>query len=139
MGYTDQYIRVHRTISLQEPSSHSCLRTNVTKDERRAGSLKRMTDSDTLMRFCRQPQVLPPPTTTGAWAGFDPELIDTNIWSGAPAVSLAIDRVVREALGAGLTLRETYQEVRSTLHAQGVHPDEVDLDQCIKDHVLLAI
>lgn len=91
------------------------------------------------MSFSRQPQVLAPPTSSGMWVGFNPELIDSPEWPSAPALSLAIDRVVRDALAAGLSLRETYQQVRSTLVAQGVHPDNVDLDRCVKDHVLMAI
>ena len=91
------------------------------------------------MSFCRQPQVLAPPTTTGMWAGFNPELIDSAEWPSAPALSLAVDRVIRDALSTGLSLRETYQQVRIALVAQGVQPDNVDLDRCVKDHVLLAI
>ena len=91
------------------------------------------------MSFSRQPQVLAPPTTSGMWVGFNPELIDSAEWPSAPALSLAVDRVIRDALSAGLSLRETYQQVRSTLVAQGVQPDNVDLDRCVKDHVLMAI
>ena len=73
------------------------------------------------------------------WIGFNPELIDTDVWPSAPNVSLAVDRVVRDALSTGLSLRETYQQVRCTLVAQGLQPDDVDMDRCIKDHVLMAI
>lgn len=91
------------------------------------------------MSFCRQPKALPVPTTTGIWAGFNPELIDVAEWPNAPDLSLAIDYAVRDALGSGLTLREMYQQVRTTLIAQGLQPDTLDLDRCVKDHVLLAI
>lgn len=101
--------------------------------------MKRMTISPTTISFCRQPQVLSPPTDTGMWAGFNPELINSADWPSAPALSLAIDRIVRDALSTGLTLRETYQQVRATMVAQGVHPDSFDLDRCVKDHVLSAI
>jgi hypothetical protein len=98
-----------------------------------------MTLSPVTMSFCRQPQVLPKPSSTGIWAGFNPELIDSAEWPNAPDLSLAIDYAVRDALCAGLTLREMYQQVRSTLVAQGLQPDGLDLDRCVKDHVLLAI
>lgn len=106
---------------------------------RQAGHVKRMTLSPTTMSFSRQPQVLAPPTDSGMWVGFDPEMIDSAEWPGSPTVSIAVDRVIRDALAAGLSLRETYQQVRATLVAQGVQPDNVDLDQCVKDHVLMAI
>lgn len=95
--------------------------------------------SPTTMSFSRQPQVLAPPTTTGMWTGFNPELIDTVDWPSAPCVSLAVDRIVRDALSTGLSMRETYQAVRTVLVAHGVHPDKVDIDRCVKDHVLAAI
>lgn len=91
------------------------------------------------MKFCRQPQELPVPTTTGIWAGFNPELIDTAEWPNAPDLSLAVHYAVHNALGAGLSLREMYQQVRTTLIDQGLQPDTLDLDRCVKDHVLLAI
>lgn len=91
------------------------------------------------MSFCRQPKCLPVPTTNGIWAGFNPELIDIAEWPNAPDLSLAIDYAVRDALGSGVSLREMYQQVRSTLIAQGLQPDALDLDRCVKDHVLLAI
>lgn len=97
-----------------------------------------MTDSPTTMRFSVQPQVLPPPTNSGMWAGFDPDLIVNSGPLGSPAVSLAIDRVVRDALAAELTLRETYQQVHDLLVAQNIH-DQVDLERCVKDHALGAI
>src|SRR5690606_10100058 len=98
-----------------------------------------MTHSSTVMSMSRQPQVLLPPTSTDMWAGSAPERIAPAEWPGQPALSLAIDRVIREAIAAELSLRETYQRVRATLHAEGVHPDSLDLDRCIKDHVLGAI
>ena len=101
--------------------------------------MKRMMDSPTIMNFCQQPRVLPPPTNTGMWAGINPELIDTVEWPAAPALSLAIDRVVRDALSTGLSLRETYQQVRAAMIAEGVQPDGMDLDRCVKDHVFAAI
>jgi hypothetical protein len=91
------------------------------------------------MSMSRQPQVLLPPTNTGMWAGFDPDILGQVDWPGAPAVSLAIDRIVRDALATGLTLRETYQQVRITLIAQGVQPDKIDLERCVKDHALGVI
>ncbi|HEX2280170.1 MAG TPA: hypothetical protein VHG52_00280, partial [Thermomicrobiales bacterium] len=84
-------------------------------------------------------QVLRPPTDTGMWAGFDPEILGQAGLPHEPAISLAIDRAVRDALSAGLTLRETYQQVRTTLISQGVRPDGVDIDRCVKDYALGAI
>ena len=98
-----------------------------------------MTLSPTTMSLSVQPQVLPPPTTTGMWAGFDPEILGQAGWPGGPAISLAIDRIVRDALATGLTLHETCQVVRDTLVAQGVHPDKVDVELCVKDHALGVI
>ena len=98
-----------------------------------------MTLSPTTMSFCRQPQVLAPPSNGGVWDGFNLELIDSVDWPSAPSVSLAIDRIVRDALSTGLSLRETYSQVRTTMLAQGIQPDSFDLDRCVKDHVLAAI
>lgn len=100
--------------------------------------MKRMTDSPTTMSFSVQPQVLSPPTNTGVLAGFDADLLGEAGWPGAPAVSLAIDRVVRDALATGLTLRETYKQVHDILVSQNLH-DKVDLERCVKDHALGAI
>lgn len=54
-------------------------------------------------------------------------------------MSLAVDRVVRNARSTGLTLRETYQEVRATLAAAGIHPDTDALDGYLKDYALAVI
>ena len=98
-----------------------------------------MTDSPMTMSMCRQPVRLSPPTTTGILRGFDPEIVGQADWPGRPAMSLAVDRVVRNALSTGLTLRETYQEVRATLVAAGLHPDNDTLDGYLKDHALAVI
>lgn len=101
--------------------------------------MKRMTVSPTIMSMSRQPVILPAPATTGILTGFDPEIISAADWPGAPAVTLAIDRIVREALSTGKTLRETYGEVRTILNAVGLHPNDDDLQGYLKDHALAVI
>lgn len=87
----------------------------------------------------RQPVVLPPPATTGLLVGFDPAIVGPADWPGAPAVTLTIDRIVREALSTGKTLRETYGEVRTILNSVGLHPNDDDLEGYLKDHALAVI
>ncbi|MBA2454747.1 MAG: hypothetical protein H0V47_16390 [Chloroflexia bacterium] len=101
--------------------------------------MKRMITSPTTMSMSRQPVILPPPTSTGLLSGFDPAIIGQADWPGAPAVTLTIDRIVREAISTGKTLRETYGEVRTTLNAVGLHPSDDDLQGYLKDHALAVI
>lgn len=101
--------------------------------------VKRMTVSPIIMSMSRQPVVLSPPAKTGILVGFDPAIIGPADWPGAPAITLTIDRIVREALSTGKTLRETYGEVRTTLNAAGMHPNNEDLEGYLKDHALAVI
>lgn len=101
--------------------------------------MKRMTDSPTAMSMSRQPAVLAPPAKTGLLVGFDPAIVGPADWPGAPAVTLTVDRIVREALSTDKTLRETCAEVRATLNAAGLHLGHDDLEGYVKDHALAMI
>ena len=102
-------------------------------------TLKRMTVSHTVMSMSRQPVTLPPPARTGMLIGFDPVIIGQAGWPGEPAVTLTIDRIVRDAISTGKTLLDTYQEVRAFLNSAGLNPDNEDLDGYLKDHAMAVI
>jgi hypothetical protein len=97
-----------------------------------------MTFSPTEMSLRHSAQVLARSSTSGSRACVDPTLVDTVNWPSASTLSLAIDSIIRDALSAGLTLPETYQQVRTTLIAQGVQPDVFDLDRYVREHILGA-
>lgn len=83
--------------------------------------------------------MLAPPAHSGILPGYDPAIIGPADWPGAPAVTLTIDRIVREALSTGKTLRETYTEVLAILNAAGFNPEPNDLEGYLKDHALAVI
>jgi hypothetical protein len=101
--------------------------------------MKRMTVSPTIMSMSRQPVVLTPPAKTGLLVGFDPAIVGPADWPGAPAVTLTVDRIVREAISTGKTLRETCTEVRATLNVAGLHLDHNEVEGYVKDHALAVI